>query len=127
MKKINILKFTKKELKLIKESLMAYGVGEDEEDSKIYDKIYKLINKPVTTTNEQPEKFHLTYSIPDSGRDSIKDINEKIILFDSIKEAKDFRKKNDFTNIHDEAYYWIKDDESKEPSLQYCYIELYGG
>ena len=49
------VKFTKKDLKLIKESLMAYGVGEDEEDSKIYDKISKLINKPVTTTNEQPK------------------------------------------------------------------------
>lgn len=56
--------FTKKDLKLIKESLMAYGVGEDEEDSKIYDKISKLINKPVTTTNEQPTHLVLMYNYP---------------------------------------------------------------
>lgn len=120
-------KFTTKDIKLIKESLMAYGVGEDENENLLYLKVESLINKPVTTTNEQPEKFHLTYSIPDSDRDSIKDNNEKIILFDSIKEAKDFRDKNDFTNIHDEAYYWIKDGKSKEPFLKYCYIELYEG
>lgn len=46
--------FTKKELKLIEEALLAYGI--EPEETKIYFKIDKLINKPVETTNEQPKK-----------------------------------------------------------------------
>jgi len=44
--------FTKKELKLIEEALLAYDI--EPEETKIYSKIDKLINKPVETTNEQP-------------------------------------------------------------------------
>lgn len=44
--------FTKKELKLIEEALLAYGI--EPEETKIYSKIDKLINKPVETTNEKP-------------------------------------------------------------------------
>jgi hypothetical protein len=62
--------FTKKELKLINEALMAYGV--ESEETKIYNKIDKLINKPVETTNEQPKKkkknlCHCGSAIPKNG------------------------------------------------------------
>lgn len=53
--------FTKKELKLIEEALLAYGI--EPEETKIYSKIDKLINKPVETTNEQPK-----CKIPHKGR-----------------------------------------------------------
>jgi len=45
--------FTEEELKLIETSLLAFGI--EEQETEIYSKIDRLINKPVTTTNEQPK------------------------------------------------------------------------
>jgi hypothetical protein len=77
------------------------------------------------------DQFRLMYPVPDSDREAIKNLDGTEMLFNSVAEAKEFRLKNDLTNVNDDAMYWISDSKYEDgktvlynSTVEHCWIEL---
>ena len=75
-------------------------------------------------------KFYLSFPVIDSGEYTVTDLENKPILFNSVEEAKEFRDKNDYSNINEEHHYWLNSNRKKggtEVDLSLCSIVYYEG